>query len=138
VGRESPSISFNTFDGTRVELHNRTRPVVLVLLDSPCTYCDEELGKVAVMGTILFDEAWTAVVGTPAAEEEVRRAVSDAGAAELAFAGADDGTIVGSLNIERTPATVVLDSDNRIAAMWQRSVPAAVVLDLVRTLNESA
>lgn len=136
VGRRSPAIVFNTFDGTHVELHKRTRPVVLVLLDSPCTFCDEELGKVAVMGTILYDEAWTAVVGTPASEEDVRRAVEDAGAAELAFAGADDGSIVEDLNIERTPAVVVLDSSNRIAAMWQRSVPAAVVLELVRTLNE--
>lgn len=138
VGEPSPRIAFNTFDGTHVELHERTRPVVLVLLDAPCTYCDEELSKVAVVATILFDEAWTAVVSSPAAREDVRRSVEDVGVAELAFAGVDeDGTIASAFEIERTPATVVMDGSNRIAAIWQRSIPATVVMQFVRTLSGS-
>lgn len=139
VGRPSPEIAFNTFDGTPVELHGRTRPVVLLFLDDPCTECDSELGRLAVAATILFDEAWTAVLSSPVSADDVRTAVAEAGAAELIFAGTDEGDgIARSFGVERTPATIVVDGEGRVAAVWQRPIPAAVVIEVVRGLSQPA
>jgi thiol-disulfide isomerase/thioredoxin len=136
VGRSSPAVSFLTFGGTRVELHNRTRPVVLMFLGSPCSDCQTELEKLAATAAILYDEAWIGLLAAPAVGDDVQNLVVESGGTDLYFAGTDDnGAIARSFDIERTPATVVLDTNHNIAAVWQRSIPAGAMTQLVKSLE---
>lgn len=135
VGEPTPEIAFITFDGTPIELHERTRPVVLVFLGSPCRECEGELSKLAVVAAISSQDAWIAALAAPAVGDDVQRAYADAGATDLLFGGIDEGgDIARSFGVKRTPATVVLNSSRQIAAVWQRSIPASVVTELVRSL----
>lgn len=135
VGEPTPEIAFLTFDGAPIELHQRTRPVVLLFLGPPCTDCEAELSKLAVVAVTSSQEAWIAALAAPVASDDVQTAYDNAGATGLVYAGTDEGgDIARSFGVERTPATVVLDGDMRIAAVWQRSIPASVATELLRTL----
>jgi thiol-disulfide isomerase/thioredoxin len=135
VGRASPAVEFFSFDGAPVSLHDRNRPVVLLFLGPPCRDCEAELSKAAVVATILFEEAWVGILASPGAAATVQRAVSDAGAGDLVLAGVDEGdAIARGFDVSRMPYTIVLDADARVAAAWPRSVPATVILDVVRGL----
>ena len=135
VGEPTPEIVFLTFDGTSIEMHGRTRPVVLLFLGSPCTDCEAELSKLAVVAVTSSQDAWIAALAAPAVSDDAQGAYDDAGAAGLVYAGTDEGgSIARSFDVQRTPATVVLDGNMRIAAVWQRSVPASVVTEFLRTL----
>lgn len=134
VGKPTPEIAFTTFDGAPIELHGRTRPVVLMFFGDPCVECDAEMGKLAVLSTVLFDEIWSAALASEGVPE-IERAYTDAGAAELMYGGPDaGGAIARAFGVDRFPATVVVDADAKVAAVWKGAIPAAIALNLIEDL----
>jgi predicted DCC family thiol-disulfide oxidoreductase YuxK len=135
VGRTAPEVSFSTFEDVTVNLTTGSRPAIIAFFDESCALCNEEMQKLAVASTILFDRAWVGALTREAGAGLLETAVINEGASDLIFAGVDRGDALASgFGIERRPTTVVVDKDGRIVAAWDQSVPVGLLLRFMRDL----
>ena len=135
VGRNAPEVSFATFEDVTVNLTTGSRPVILAFFDAACPGCDDEIQKLSVASTILFDRAWIGALTTAEGAERLETAVDNGGAIDLIFAGVDGSdALAKGFEIGRRPTTIVIDKDGQIAAAWDQTVPVGLLLRFMRDL----
>ncbi len=109
--------------------------MILAFFDATCPGCDDEIQKLSVASTILFDRVWVGALAEEAGADRLETAVDNGGAIDLIFAGVDRGDELASgFGIGRRPTTVVIDKDSRIVAAWDQSVPVGLLLRFMRDL----